>query len=122
MTSRGIRSETLLASRGKCNGDIVVAWTLRCKETKKLNTGGITFASGINNETHGILNLSSNHETGTHGITRHVCDLVDTSRMHGFIVMVDGENVGFNPHMRESSQHFCIMGEDNANEKGLFIS
>ena len=111
MTSRGISMEALLTSSGKCNRNIAVVQALKCQKMEAFETSSITFVGAFNNEMIGVSNLSSNHETGTHTITRHVGDLVSNSGVHGFIVTIDWENITFNHHTRESGGHFLIVGD-----------
>ena len=111
--------EALLTSSGKYNRDIAVVGMLGHQEAEKLDTSGILFAAAFNNEMNSISNLSGNCEIGAHGIAHHVGHLINNCGMHGFIVMVNGENVSFNCHTRENGRHFHITRDRQYQHEGL---
>ena len=114
--------EALLASGSKHDRDVVVVPALRRQETEKLHTSSISFVTAFNNETNGILNLSGDHETGAHGNTCHVSNLLNNGGVHRFIVTVNGEMLALIVMGGKTADISASRGTDNANVKGLFMS
>ena len=104
MTRGRIRTETLLTSGSKRNGNVAVAWTLGRQEPKIFLSGSVALVGIFDKMMHTVLNLTHYREIRLHCITRHVGNLVNNERMHGIVITVHRENAGFDRDGRESGR------------------